>query len=64
MTLSKFIQVSTTKNLGHGTFEVYIVLKGGSRSTLTVDNCYTDYEAKERVFLYLTDRITNEKTIR
>ncbi len=57
MTLDAFIQLSTAKDNKDGTWTVEITLKDHSKSYLTVDNCNSEYNAKERVFLFLIDKL-------
>lgn len=59
--LSEFMELSTAIDNGDGTFGVEITLKDMTKSTLTVDNCKSEYDAKERAYLYLLNRINQGK---
>lgn len=61
MTLNEFMHLSTAIDNGNGTFGVYITLKDMTKSVLTVDKCNNEYDAKERVFLYLLELINKNK---
>lgn len=61
MTLNEFMDLSTAIDNGDGTFGVEITLKDMTKSVLTVDKCNNEYDAKERVFLYLLELINKNK---
>lgn len=61
MDLSKFISLSKAKEEKTGTWKVTITLINMKKSTLTVTNCYSEFEAKERTFLYLKTLLNNKK---
>lgn len=61
MNLSEFIRISDARPVADSEdWVVTIVLKNGKLSNLTVSKCYSEFEAKERVYLYLVDRILNK----
>lgn len=57
MLLSEFMEASVASNNHDGSWSVHITLVNGQPSTLTVDKCDTEYDAKERAYLYLLDLI-------
>ena len=61
MTLNEFMDLSTAIDNGNGTFGVEITLKDMTKSVLTVDKCNNEYDAKERVCLYLLELINKNK---
>lgn len=66
MDLSEFIGNSVAQQVPNtADWIVTIRLKDGSPegkpSNLTVGGCYSEFEAKERAYLYLVDRIYNNQ---
>jgi hypothetical protein len=57
MTLSEFINLSSAIDKGNGNFEVEITLKNKDKVPMWVYNCSSEYEAKEKVYLYLVELI-------
>jgi len=60
MTLSEFITLSTARDNSDGSWSVGIILSTGQPSTLTIQNCSSEFDAKERSFLYLRSLIYKE----
>ncbi len=60
MSLTDFIQISKFRSGANKTGYVDIKLASGEKSTLTVNECYSEFDAKERAYLYLVDRIYNK----
>lgn len=60
MTLNEFIYLSTAVDNGNGTFGVEITLSDMTKSVLIVYKCDNEYDAKERVFLYLLELINKQ----
>ena len=65
MTLSEFMPLVKAREHDTSVWIVTVPFKDGSPTgdpvELTVDNCYSEFEAKERIFLYLKNRIENQK---
>lgn len=58
MDLSEFVQITEARAVPQTQdWIVVIPLADGTKSNLTVSNCYTEFEAKERSFFYLLERI-------
>ncbi len=64
MTLDEFIDISEASCEKDNIWQVKIFYgEDGTEGILTIDNCYSEYEAKERSFLYLKNSITNKPKI-
>ncbi len=59
MTLSEFCDVTKATKNGRN-WEVSFTVVGGVVATLFVAECISEFEAKERAYLYLKDRIENK----
>lgn len=61
MDLSEFMQNTVARPLpGGDDWIVEITLKDMTKSNLTITNCFSEFDAKERAFLYLVERIYNK----
>jgi len=61
MDLSEFISLCTAKQVpGTSDYIVEFLLADGKKTNLTVAGAYSEFEAKERVYLYLVDKIYNK----
>lgn len=61
MTLDEFINLSESENIKGDTYRVSFKLFNGTMTNLFVDEAYSEYEAKERSFLYLNALIYGKK---
>jgi hypothetical protein len=61
MDLSEFIQNTVARAIpGTPDWIVELTLKDLTKSNLTISNCSSEFDAKERAFLYLVDKIYNK----
>lgn len=60
MSLSDFMKNSKYREGVDKIGYVDIVLSNGKTSTLTVNECVSEFYAKERVYLFLVDKIYNK----
>lgn len=60
MILNEFMLLCEASQVMNNIWDVSFILKNGVRSTLTVYDCYSEYDAKERSFLYLNELIYNK----
>lgn len=62
MTLTEFIECSTANKIENtNNWSVEIILKNNTETNLTVIDCSSEYEAKERIFLFLNERIIQNR---
>lgn len=61
MSLSDFISRVVARRQKEGRWEVRFNLPTGQEILLGVEDCYSEFEAKERCFLYLKERIEDRK---
>jgi hypothetical protein len=62
MGLSEFIGLTSAISVPQtNDWIVTMILANGAKSNLTVANCYSEFDAKERCFFYLLDRINSNK---
>lgn len=57
MTLSEFmnhVSVTASDN-NNGSWSVHLILKDLTKTTLTINDCNSEYEAKERAYMYLDE---------
>lgn len=57
ISLNEFVLLVEATDNGDGTWNVFMPLKVGAGVNLTVSECSSAYDAKERSYLYLMDRI-------
>jgi hypothetical protein len=57
MDLSEFMEHVTAHESKAGEWKVKVPLSNGEVSTLTISDCYSEYDAKERSYLYLIERV-------
>lgn len=62
MSLSEFMAHVAAVDNGDGSWSVLVPVRDHPTVTLTVDNCTSEYDAKERGFLYLKQRIEEAKS--
>lgn len=58
MCLSDFLQTCSAKNVGEDVWTVTTLLKDLTRATFTIENCKSEYQAKEETFFYLMSKIS------
>ena len=61
MTLGEFMKLVKAWDNNNGSWSVELILKDETKSILTIENCTSEYDAKERAFLYLIDRINESR---
>lgn len=65
MTLSEFINLTQAWEESPGHWKVNVTLNDGTPegtdTVLNVDQCHSEFEAKERSFLYLLNAVHNRK---
>lgn len=60
MDLSEFMQLCDTRKIPDSSdYIVEFTLRDGHRANLTVMECNSDFDAKERAYFYLVDKIYN-----
>lgn len=60
MTLNEFMNNVNSWDNNNGSFTVELTLLDKTKSYLVVEKCSSDYDAKERAFLYLNELIDNK----
>lgn len=60
MTLNEFAELVSAKQKDANTWTVELTLRDLGKSTLVIDNCHSEFDAIERAYLYLLDRIENK----
>lgn len=60
MNLSDFMNHAEARKIGDD-YEVVITLWDGKPVVLTIENCASEFEAKERAYLYLVELIKNNQ---
>lgn len=55
------MELTDAWNGGSDTYKVSITLKDLTQSILTVNNCTNEFDAKERAYLYLLEKIHEHK---
>ena len=61
MTLDEFMNLTDAWCFRGDTWFVEITLKDLTKSTININNCKTEFEAKERAYLYLLEKIHKPK---
>lgn len=61
MTLNEFMDLSTAFDEGNGYFSVEIILKNMQKSKIMVNECFDEFDAKERAFLFLLELVNKNK---
>ena len=61
ITLSEFMRLTTAFSGFCGTWFVQIPLKDSAMCTVTIIDCISEFDAKERAYLYLLEQIHKQK---
>jgi hypothetical protein len=61
MDLSEFIGHVKAEERKTGFWVVKVPLANGTTSTLTIEDCYSEFDAKERAYLYLMERVYRDQ---
>lgn len=61
MTLSEFIGHTDVSMDDDGAYRVKVPTAKGPILTIVIDNCYSEFDAQEKAFLYLQRRIYNKQ---